>query len=64
VSRRNPFFERVRRSAYARALERPELRLASEPRQSPVGPVSAPVKMVDAATRALIDDAIRRRAGR
>jgi len=64
VTRRNPFSERVRRSAYASALERPELRLASEPRQAPAGPVSAPLKVLDAATRALIDDAIRRRAGR
>lgn len=55
---RNPFFERMRRTSYLRALDRPELRVASVPRQAPAGPVSAPVKTIDPETRALIDAAL------
>ena len=58
---RNPFFERMRRTAHLNALDRPELRVASEPRRPASGPVSAPVKALDPELRALIDAAIAER---
>ncbi len=62
--RRDPFFERVRRSARDTALARPELRRDTTPRRPAAGAVSAAVKVTDAATRALIDEALARRAPR
>jgi hypothetical protein len=59
---RNPFFERMRKRAYLKALDRPELRMPSAPRLAASGPVSAAMKMVDPEIRALIDAAIARRA--
>lgn len=55
---RNPFAERMRKTAYLKALDRPELRIASEPRRSASGPVSAALKTVDPEIRALIDAAL------
>lgn len=51
----------IRRDRYLAALSRPELRAESTPRVSSAGPVSMPVKVTDAATRALIDEALKKR---
>jgi len=58
---RNPFFERARRGARLKALDRPELRIASEPRRPASGPISAPIKAIDPELRALIDAALAER---
>jgi hypothetical protein len=51
----------IRRDRYMAALSRPELRAESTPRVSSAGPVSMPIKVTDAATRALIDEALKKR---
>lgn len=46
------------------ALGRPELRVATEPRQSPTGATSFPVKVVDDETKRLIDSALAAKGAR
>jgi hypothetical protein len=46
------------------ALSRPELRVPTEPRQSPAGVTSFPVKVVDDETRRMIDAALAAKAVR
>lgn len=43
------------------ALARRELSYPTDPRQAPASPTSMAIKTVDAATRALIDDALKGR---
>lgn len=49
---------KARRAARQRAMARPELRFGTEGRIAPHGATSAPVKSVEAALRALIDQAL------
>lgn len=53
---------KARRARHLAALARPELRSARVVRQAAAGPCSAPVKVIDPATRALIEQALARRA--
>lgn len=57
--------QKQRRSTAKReaALGRAELREVSEPRESPVSPTSFPVKKIDMDVRAMIDKALKARAG-
>ena len=64
MTRRFSQTERRRQlNARYEAMERPELRLASTPRVAPAGPHSAPIKQIDAETRALIDAALAQETG-
>lgn len=65
MSRHNTMDAKARRQRYAAALNRPELRQGNDQfgRAAPSSPTSAPVKVQDAATRALIDAAIKKRDG-
>lgn len=46
------------------ALRRNELRQPSHPREAPAGPISMPIKVVDAATAAMIREFLEERGGR
>jgi hypothetical protein len=57
-----------RQQARLAALSRPELRQSPHDvlirRQAPASPISAPIKVVDAETRRLIDEAVAKRSAR
>lgn len=55
---------KLSRNRRAFALARNEFREPSAPRKSPAGIISAPIKVEDAATRKLIDEALARRDAR
>lgn len=52
---------KISRAKRAYALDRVELRQPSTPRTAPSGAVSMPIKLIDPETRALIDEALKRK---
>jgi hypothetical protein len=55
---------RILRSRRDTAMDRPELRLSSTPRQAADGPMSAPVKREDEVIRRMIDAALAEKRNR
>ena len=53
--------DRLARTRYLDALDRPELRHPTSPRAPAAGPTSMAVKVQDPETRRLIDEALERR---
>ena len=60
--RRNAKRDFILKARRQLALDRPELRQPSVARASPAGPTSYPIKAEDQELRALIDEALARRA--
>lgn len=58
MSRHNKQQAKQSQAKRGSALNRPELRVASEPRQAPAGATSFPVKVVDDDTRRMIEAAL------
>ncbi len=65
TSRRDPMLDKKRMARRAIALWRPELSHSDgQRRAAPASPISAPIKVIDDATRALIDAALQIRGDR